>query len=467
MSLGRLQHLILLTFVLIGGFYILMDLGMTVNPLSLYPINFDIQVLPTSYSQRSNGSRVETDDRLEALTNGVTTKRFRDNLRNDTSYITSWSNAGLTNQFMSYVNMIYLSTLTDRIPIIPPFAPDHHISASAGIIPFGDIFDLDSLRNQMRTPILEWRDVKELPSGSSEPYSTSEVEDLGCWTTRPESEGEPIRAENVVHHLGVDVSYTRVPVRTRLQPWDREELHVVLPQLAAVTYPRNPIVNAEDLNTLAPSPRGHFLRPDQHLTCFDTLYYATSGTKPFEWQFTWSPAWRTIGRYLTFTYGMKELGRDYLLRMFQTEGLSEEVPPFIAVHIRRGDFSAFCSHSDRSHDDCFPPVSAYDKRVKEVQSDLISVHKLPVWNVVVTSDETSPSFWADVRKQGWSYVNHTEEKTLERYGEWYPPLIDMVMQSYALGFVGTEDSTFSLVARRRIEDWNGGVAKDVNVQKGY
>lgn len=25
--------------------------------------------------------------------------------------------------------MIYLATLTDRVPIIPPFAPDHHICA--------------------------------------------------------------------------------------------------------------------------------------------------------------------------------------------------------------------------------------------------------------------------------------------------------------------------------------------------
>jgi len=33
----------------------------------------------------------------------------------------------LANEFMGYVNMIYLATLTDRVPIIPPFAPDHHI----------------------------------------------------------------------------------------------------------------------------------------------------------------------------------------------------------------------------------------------------------------------------------------------------------------------------------------------------
>ena len=89
-----------------------------------------------------------------------------DNLRNDTWYITAWSNAGfstsppficshdiadcsmsLANQFMSYVrltlfvtplklnndiesqvNMIYLGMVSNRVPIIPPFGPHHHIS---------------------------------------------------------------------------------------------------------------------------------------------------------------------------------------------------------------------------------------------------------------------------------------------------------------------------------------------------
>ncbi|KDR77144.1 hypothetical protein GALMADRAFT_155794 [Galerina marginata CBS 339.88] len=39
---------------------------------------------------------------------------------------------------LNYVTMIYLGFLrvTDRIPSIPPFALDHHISLSAGIIPF-------------------------------------------------------------------------------------------------------------------------------------------------------------------------------------------------------------------------------------------------------------------------------------------------------------------------------------------
>jgi hypothetical protein len=56
------------------------------------------------------------------------------------------------------------------------------------------------------------------------------------------------------------------------------------------------------------------------------------------------------------------------------------------------------------------------------------------------------------------HFNHKEEGTLEKYGEWYPPVVDIVAQSMATGFVGTATSTFSLLSARRVEDWNGGPA---------
>ncbi|KDR75120.1 hypothetical protein GALMADRAFT_249033 [Galerina marginata CBS 339.88] len=447
------------------------SLNVDVNPRVALP-SLDLGVPPNA------------GEGLPEVVNGPPTARFRDNLKNDSSYITSWSNAGFTNQFMNYVNMIYLGTLTDRIPIIPPFAPDHHISSSAGIIPFGDIFDLDQLRQQLRLPILEWRDVKKLPSRySTDPYSTTKVENLGCWTTRKENEGEPIRAENVVHHLGLDVSYTRVPTFTRLEPWNRDEPHVVFPKLAALIYPRDPIASPDSFPHLAPSPFGHHLPPEAHISCFDTMYYATSGSDHYEWRFSWSPVWRTVGRHLQFTQEMKDLGRQYLARVFGLEG-SEEIPPFIVVHVRHGDFAFFCG----GHQDCFPPLSAYQAHVDKIKRELIEKRSLPVPNVVLVSgpsqpfvsfsyvlqarplayvDEKSPLFWNNVKSHGWFFIDHAQEKTFERLGEWYPPLVDIVIQIYAVGFVGTEDSTFSLVGQRRVQDWNDGVTLNVNVRNGY
>ncbi len=87
-----------------------------------------------------------------------------------------------------------------------------------------------------------------------------------------------------------------------------------------------------------------------------------------------------------------------------------------------------------------------------------------MWFKLITlTDDESPGFWDEVELLGWLHINHTALQTLEHFGEWYPPLIDVVVQSYALGFVGTEDSTFSMVSQKRVVDWNGGVIRSVNV----
>jgi hypothetical protein len=43
----------------------------------------------------------------------------------------------------------------------------------------------------------------------------------------------------------------------------------------------------------------------------------------------------------------------------------------------------------------------------------------------------------------------------------YPLLIDAVIQSNGQGFVGTDRSTMSLMARRRVESWHDGVTRTV------
>jgi hypothetical protein len=167
--------------------------------------------------------------------------------------------------------------------------------------------------------ILDWRDVKDLPSRYSlDPYSTSDVEQLGCWTTVKESSKSPITPGNTIHHIGLDVSYTRVPTFARLRTAypTSEETHVVLPQLAALIYPRNPLANPGKATVLTPSPKGHALPPDAHLSCFDSLYYASSGVKALEWEHSWSPVWHTVGKNLRFTQAVEDLAYSYMVRAF-------------------------------------------------------------------------------------------------------------------------------------------------------
>ncbi|KAF8972907.1 hypothetical protein BDZ97DRAFT_1691519 [Flammula alnicola] len=463
MALGRIRKpflgfLLLVTILTYAGF--------------VWPILSSLKhlkITPSPTSLTCADVQVTTDELPHPLL-GSPTARFRDNIRNDSWYITSWANSGYTNEFMGYINMVYLGTITNRIPIIPPFAPSQHIPGSAGIVPFGDIFDLDYLRKKLQTPVLEWRDVKQIPSRSSTgPYSTREVEAIGCWTTAQESQKTVMQPETIVRHLGMDVSYTKIPLFTRFPSSDRDEIHVVFPQVAAAIYPEDPLVEPDKLKNLQKSPKGHQRTPDAHLSCFDSLYFATSGAQAWEWQKSWSPAWKKIGRNLPYTQTLKQLGRDYISRAFQFSGSLDDLPPFIAVHIRRGDFIWQCPLEDESDEtpfNCFPPLSVYGKHVDVIKKKWLTKSNLTVSNVIVMSDEQSPAFWDDVKNHGWSFVNHTQEETVEMLGEWFPPIIDTVIQSFAVGLVGTKDSTFSLVGERRVKDWNGGFTNEVNIQTG-
>jgi hypothetical protein len=103
---------------------------------------------------------------------------------------------GLANNFMTIVNMVYLSTLTDRVPILPAFMP-MHVGADAPAIPFGEVFDIPRLASIMRRPLLEWHEIKD-------PLST-ELEPLGCWSlweAVSNSEPRPSLAPNV-YSLGM------------------------------------------------------------------------------------------------------------------------------------------------------------------------------------------------------------------------------------------------------------------------
>ena len=43
----------------------------------------------------------------------------------------------------------------------------------------------------------------------------------------------------------------------------------------------------------------------------------------------------------------------------------------------------------------------------------------------------------------------------------YPVILDAYIQSQGIGFVGTDRSTFSTLARLRVRDWNDGAVRMV------
>ncbi|THH12795.1 hypothetical protein EW146_g7360 [Bondarzewia mesenterica] len=388
-------------------------------------------------------------DRKSVLV-GEPTARFRDNLRNDTQYITSWISAGWTNDVMTYGNLVYLAMITERVPIIGPFTPSH-IGSEAGGIPFSEVFDLDYLSKAINLPVVEWDEVKDL----SDPSST-EVEGLGCWSIWQAVQfREPNPRITGALSQGLDVSYTKAPSWVQKNPGYEHDPHAHFWSIATLTFPEG---HTNNLGTPRPSNvLGAVLHPDEQVACFDYLYYVCA-TESFEYEFDYSPGWRFAVKHFRWTDRLQGIADGYLKRMF---GVPEqgEVPPYIGVHLRHGDFINYCG--DVPKEDCFAPLSAVARRVMEIREEVRERHGYTPERVVVLSDEKDPAWWDAVRLLGWHTPDHAAEDTTAKYGRWYPLLIDAVIQSSGIGFIGTERSTMSVLARRRVQDWHAGAVRTV------
>ncbi|KAI0315253.1 hypothetical protein OF83DRAFT_366370 [Amylostereum chailletii] len=390
---------------------------------------------------------LETLNRTRALL-GPPAQKIRDNLRPDTKYITSWISAGWTNDVMTWVrtgNLIYLAILTQRVPILGQFIPSH-IGGDAGTIPFSEVFDIDLLSEKIGMPVLEWRDVKD-------PFST-EVEDIGCWSVWQAVQArEPNpRLNNALQEEGLDISWTAGPSWLQKFPGYEHDPHAHFWDVAKLTFK-----NYRDENLKTPqASQAHqaVLEPDEHLACFDYLYYVCA-TASFEYEQEISPAWRFVVTHFRWTSRLQGIANEYLKRMMNVPE-SDSVPPYIAIHARRQDFGVYCN--DRPKEECFTSFDVYTRRVAEIQQEVKERLGVEPHHVVMLSDEKDPAWWDTVRGMGWYSPDHDAEQTVDKYGKWYTLLIDAVIQSSGVGFLGTDHSTMSVLAGRRVEDWQNGVS---------
>ncbi|KAG5647758.1 hypothetical protein DXG03_008481 [Asterophora parasitica] len=382
----------------------------------------------------------------EANLIGAPTAHFRDNLRNDRKYITSWISAGWTNDVMTYINLIYLAMITDRIPVIPMFTPSH-IGGAVPPIDFGLVFDVPRLRKALNIPVLEWHEVKDRAS--------NEVEEIGCWNTWEavqKNEHYP-RRSHVPDHLKLDISYTKAPSWIKTIPNFDGDVHSSFWALAALAFPET---RAENLVLPLESPTNHLLLPpDEHMLCYDYLYF-TCANQPYEMEFDYSPAWRFVGQHLHWSPTIEQLANQYLRRSI---GIAEDRPtppasPWIAIHVRRGDFKVFCGEETTG---CYASLEVIARRVEEVKAELLQRKGIMVEHVIMTSDERNATWWEEVKGHGWYGVDHSQ--TADVLGPWYPVLIDAAIQSLGVGFVGTDKSTMSNLARRRVESWTDGATR--------
>ncbi|KAF7979986.1 hypothetical protein HWV62_40068 [Athelia sp. TMB] len=392
---------------------------------------------------------------------GPPTPHLKDNLRPDVEYITTWLPGGFTNDVMSLANMLYVAINSGRIPIMPEFT-GYRVEWQAGYISFGEVFDVPQLSAALGTPILEWNQVKDY-TGTTGPVQS---DPLGCWTLWAPYAGDKSPRGNFftgTDRAFIDLSYTPIMEPVKLTGMNEpNEVHVNLNKLVRLgdreVY--NEITKTHKPKAFPPW-HPNVSPPDFQLLCFDFLYWG-SVVQPDEWGSKLSAGWR-VARHFKWAPKPQSLGEDYVRRLLAVPP-AKPIPPFITAHIRRRDFDVWCN--GQSKEDCFAPLEAYAVRVREVQAELQARPEFAghgAFKVVVTSDEIDPEWWAQVRQRGWLFVDHTPigEDTEAKHGVWFSALIDMVIPSLGIGYVGTDQSTMSLLARRRVEDWNGGATRMV------
>ena len=72
-------------------------------------------------------------------------------------------------------NLIYLSRISDRIPVLPPFTS--HINGEKAPLPFSRVFDVPRMSRAIGTPILDWTMIKDIQRALQEDV----YDQLGCW----------------------------------------------------------------------------------------------------------------------------------------------------------------------------------------------------------------------------------------------------------------------------------------------
>lgn len=201
----------------------------------------------------------------------------------------------------------------------------------AGMIPFGELFNLTTLRANLRHPVLEWADVKVIPRNASVEVeiqsSDANVENIGCWSTNKRTVSGPTWVRGAENVLKIDMSFTRVPDFAYMNASDKAEVHTTFPALSSLIWPRHPNAATRNLPLMAHSRLNkHSLPPDEQLACFDLLYFVSSGVKPYEFEQRWSPAWNTVGTNMRFTQPLMDLAEGYLRRTLKIDDTSK-LPP--------------------------------------------------------------------------------------------------------------------------------------------
>ncbi|KAG8942800.1 hypothetical protein FRC04_003495 [Tulasnella sp. 424] len=163
-------------------------------------------------STPSSQEAVELDPSF--YVNGSPTSSFRNNLKPGVKYVTTWNYGGLTNELITWINIVHLAYISRRIPVLPPLLPDEeHLGRGGASLDASDIYDIPRLAKTLNLPILEWSQLKRARYYKSYIQADQESHDddevLGCWGIyETASEHHEALMGLTPHFLHLNVQYT-------------------------------------------------------------------------------------------------------------------------------------------------------------------------------------------------------------------------------------------------------------------
>ncbi|GAA6010954.1 hypothetical protein JCM10207_004011 [Rhodosporidiobolus poonsookiae] len=445
----------------------------------------------------ANGAAEDDDlvyeelDVLKVLNFDTPQETLRSQLKTGVRYVTAMAYGGHANQMISIMRMLYFAKMTNRVGIIPTLIPIH---VDGPPVPMSTFYDMGRFWSESRVAAVEFTQVKPLDLASERPQN----EHISCWSVQEATVGfANLEAWSFdLHDIwvdhwplpplsrglgGFDLAFDALRVfdfdQWAKQDWIGRVQRESLPQMPPATA--GEVFTGDKTKNLKPGfDPAHTTPPDDQLMCFDNTLFLGPVMFP-ELPVTAKPleanvpgeglSWMNVGQHLRFNADVESKADEYLMRLFSVSSPAK-LPPFITIHLRRGDFKDFTGYTGLEK-----YVAALERVRTALQARLDAPdawtgpgrkafrtfgRRADEYEVVCTTDERGDSdFVKEVRALGWKVLDHDAFQTKENYDGWMPTMLDGAILARGRSFVGTDRSTFSHMAGLRVKYWRGGLVE--------
>ncbi|KAK4046739.1 hypothetical protein OIV83_005844 [Microbotryomycetes sp. JL201] len=412
---------------------------------------------------------------------------LRARLRDDIRYITAIPYGGHANIFIGLQRLILLGKMTNRVAILPTFDAAH---VRGDAQPVDAFYDLDRFYAETRIPIVPMNEIKKMGWTGTAPR----LEKIACWSVAERTIGQASPGIEAFARHDLDPRFFPLPNVPRaaggfdlsfdgLKLFDFQDKSAWIKQVREQLLPQRPDATPKTQEDKLKNVKDRFDPvngevPSDQLFCLDNSFFIGPVMFP-ETIHDGLPeepkvpgegdSWIQVGQHLHFTEPLESAADEVLMELFQVSRRSL-IPPYISVHIRRGDFKDFTGFTSlerytaaldkvrmRLQERIENPYNWEGPGRKHFQTHGISAFEYPI---VATTDESPDSdFVKQVRALGWHVLDHQKFGTAEKWGPWYPSMLDAVILSRGKSFVATSASTYSHLAGLRVKFWHGGLVE--------